>query len=317
MSLLVVGSVALDTVETPFGKVEEALGGSATYFSAAASLLTGVRVVAVVGDDFPAEHVEMLQSRGIDLEGLGRVQGRTFRWSGRYGFDLNQAITLDTQLNVFENFDPELPAAYRDTEYVFLANIHPELQLKVLEQISGEAFVGADTMNFWIEGERDALEEVFRRVQCVTINEAEAREFTGESNLFRAARKIAGLGPRYLVIKRGEYGALLWHEEEVFFTPAYPLEEVFDPTGAGDSFAGGFFGYLASCGAHDPYTVRRGIVVGSVIASYNVEDFSLSRLLEVTSEQIAERVDHFGRMTRLDIEGVDRSDEGVIVDRNE
>jgi len=304
MSLLVVGSVALDTVETPFGRVDEALGGSATYFSAAASLLTGVRVVAVVGDDFPAEHLEMLEKRGIELDGLERLQGRTFRWSGRYGFDLNQAITLDTQLNVFEKFDPKLPGSYRDSEYVFLANIDPSLQLKVLEQASGSIFTGADTMNFWIEGKRDQLEEVFRRVQCVTINEAEARQFTGESNLYRAARKIAGLGPRYIVVKRGEYGALLWHDEEVFFSPAYPLEEVFDPTGAGDSFAGGFFGYIAYCGARDPETVRRGIVVGSVLASYNVEDFSLRRLLEVTPELIEERMDHFDRMTRLDADWI-------------
>ncbi len=302
MSLLVVGSVALDTVETPFGKVEEALGGSATYFSVAASLLSSVRMVAVVGEDFPQEHVELLRGRGIDIEGLERVPGRTFRWSGRYSFDLNQAITLATQLNVFESFDPKLPAAYKDSELVFLANIHPRLQLKVLEQTSAGAFTGADTMNFWIDGERDALEEVFRRVQCVTINEAEAREFTSEPNLFRAARKIAELGPEYLIIKRGEYGALLWHEGEVFFAPAYPLEEVYDPTGAGDSFAGGLFGYLASCRAHDPATLRRGIVVGSVIASYNVEDFSLRRLLEVTPGQIAERADHFSSMTQLDTE---------------
>jgi sugar/nucleoside kinase (ribokinase family) len=304
MSLLVVGSVALDSVETPLGKVEEALGGSATYFSAAASLLTGVRMVAVVGNDFPDQHVEMLSSRGIDLEGLEREEGRTFRWSGRYSFDLNQAITLDTQLNVFERFDPKLPAGYRDSEFVFLANIHPALQLKVLEQTEERKFAGADTMNFWIEGEREILEKVFRRVDCVTINEAEARDFTGESNLFRAAGRIAELGPAYIVIKRGEYGALLWHEEEVFFAPAYPLEEVADPTGAGDTFAGGFFGYLSSRGKHDPETVKQGIVVGSVAASFNVEDFSLRRLIEITTEDISDRVERFGRMIRFDTDSV-------------
>ena len=304
MSLLVVGSVALDSVETPAGKVEDALGGSATYFSTAASLFTGVRVVAVVGDDFPDEHVEKLLSRGIDLDGLERKEGATFRWSGRYSLDLNQAITLDTQLNVFESFNPKLPAAYKDSEYVFLANIHPELQLKVLEQTPERKFAGADTMNFWIDSEREALEEVFRRVDCVMINEAEARDFSGESNLFRAAGRLAEFGPKYLVIKRGEYGALLWHEGEVFFAPAYPLEEVSDPTGAGDSFAGGFFGYLSSRNAYDPDTVRQAIVVGSVVASFNVEDFSLRRLLDVTSDEISNRVEEFVTMIRFDANGV-------------
>ncbi len=304
MSLLVVGSVALDSVETPAGKVEDALGGSATYFSTAASHFTGVRVVAVVGDDFPGEYVEKLLSRGIDLDGLERKEGATFRWSGRYSQDLNQAITLDTQLNVFESFNPKLPAAYKDSEYVFLANIHPELQLKVLEQTPERKFAGADTMNFWIDSEREALEEVFRRVDCVMINEAEARDFSGESNLFKAAGKLAELGPKYLVIKRGEYGALLWHEGEVFFAPAYPLEEVSDPTGAGDSFAGGFFGYLSSRNAYDPDTVRQAIVVGSVVASFNVEDFSLRRLLDVTSDEISNRVEEFVTMIRFDADGV-------------
>lgn len=298
------GSVALDSVETPAGKVENALGGSATYFSTAASLFTGVRVVAVVGDDFPEEHVEKLLSRGIDLDGLERKKGATFRWSGRYNLDLNQAITLDTQLNVFESFNPKLPAAYKDSEYVFLANIHPELQLKVLEQTPERKFAGADTMNFWIDSEREALEEVFRRVDCVMINEAEARDFSGESNLFKAAGKLAELGPKYLVIKRGEYGALLWHEGEVFFAPAYPLEKVSDPTGAGDSFAGGFFGYLSSRNAHDPDTVRQAIVVGSVVASFSVEDFSLRRLLDVTSDEISNRVEEFVAMIRFDADGV-------------
>ncbi len=297
--LLVVGSVALDSVETPSGSVDEALGGSATYFSAAASLLTPVRVVAVVGEDFPQEHLDTLRERGISLEGLQRAPGRTFRWSGRYVDDLNQAVTLDTQLNVFETFDPELPDSYKDTPFVFLANLHPALQLKVLEQTSGEAFTGADTMNFWIEGERELLEEVFRRVRCVMVNEAEALEFSGESNIFRAVRVIEELGPEYIVIKRGEYGAVLWHRGEVFFIPAFPLEEVIDPTGAGDTFAGGLFGYLAACEGHRMEDLRRGLMVGSVMASYNVEDFSLGRLLSITREDIIMRAGHFEKMIHI------------------
>jgi len=297
--LLVVGSVALDSVETPSGSVDEALGGSATYFSAAASLLTPVRVVAVVGEDFPQEHLDTLRERGISLEGLQRAPGRTFRWSGRYVDDLNQAVTLDTQLNVFETFDPELPDSYKDTPFVFLANLHPALQLKVLEQTSGEAFTGADTMNFWIEGERELLEEVFRRVRCVMINEAEALEFSGESNIFLAVRVIEELGPEYIVIKRGEYGAVLWHRGEVFFIPAFPLEEVIDPTGAGDTFAGGLFGYLAACEGHRMEDLRRGLMVGSVMASYNVEDFSLGRLLSITREDIIMRAGHFEKMIHI------------------
>lgn len=310
LRLLVVGSVALDTLETPFGVAEDALGGSATYFSVAASTLAPVRVVAVVGEDFPSEHLATLAARTIDLTGLQKEPGRTFRWSGRYGYDLNQAITLDTQLNVFEKFDPQLPAAYADSDIVFLANIHPALQLKVLDQVSDARFTGADTMNFWIEGERDAVEAVFRRVDCVTINEAEARQFAGEANLFKAARAIAELGPEYVVIKRGEYGALLWHDEEIFFAPAFPLEEVYDPTGAGDTFAGGLFGYLAATSTIDPAAVRHGIVVGSVLASYTVQDFSLGRLLQVGRPQIVERMDRFHAMTHLDPTGTILPDEG-------
>ncbi|MFO7768291.1 MAG: PfkB family carbohydrate kinase [bacterium] len=304
MSLLVVGSAALDTLETPFGKAEDALGGSAVYFSVASSALTDVRLVAVVGEDFPTEHIETLAGRPIDLTGLERAEGCTFRWSGRYGFDLNQAITLDTQLNVFEKFDPQLPESYADSEFVFLANIHPSLQLKVLEQVPEAEFTGADTMNFWIEGNRAELEEVFRRVDCVTINEAEARQFADEPNLYRAIRRIAELGPSYVVIKRGEYGSLLWHEGEVFFAPAYPLEEVFDPTGAGDSFAGGLFGYLAATGRVDSLAVRQGVVVGSVLASFNVQDFSLKRLLTVDRVQIAERMERFRSMTHVETTGI-------------
>ncbi|MFC1629360.1 PfkB family carbohydrate kinase [Gemmatimonadota bacterium] len=302
--LLVIGSVALDSVETPFGSVEDALGGSATYFSAAASLLTEVRVVAVVGEDFPEDHLDTLRGRGIDLKGLRREPGRTFRWSGRYVDDLNQAVTLDTQLNVFETFDPELPDSYKDSPYVFLANLHPALQLKVLEQTSADAFTGADTMNYWIDGERKLLEEVFRRVDCVTINEAEALEFSGESNIFRAVRTIGELGPEFIVVKRGAYGAVLCHQEEIFFIPAFPLEEVIDPTGAGDTFAGGLFGYLAAHDRHQTDDLRRGLMVGSVLASYNVEAFSLGRLLAISREDILNRAGQFERMIHIGDEGL-------------
>jgi len=301
--LLVVGSVALDSVETPSGTVDEALGGSATYFSAAASLLTGVRIVAVVGEDFPEEHLDTLRKREIDLEGLQRVPGRTFRWSGRYTGDLNQAVTLDTQLNVFENFDPELPGAYRDSAWVFLANLHPALQLKILEQTPDGAFTGADTMNFWIEGERELLDEVFRRVRCVTINEAEVLQYSGESNLYHAIRSLEAMGPEYIVVKRGTYGAMLWHAGEIFFIPAYPVETVVDPTGAGDSFAGGLFGWLASRGSHRDEDLRRGLLVGSVLASFNVEDFSPGRLFSISREDIFKRAGHFERMIHIGGDG--------------
>ncbi len=301
--LLVVGSVALDSVETPSGTVDEALGGSATYFSAAASLLTGVQVVAVVGEDFPQEHLDTFRRREIDLEGLQQVPGRTFRWSGRYTGDLNQAITLDTQLNVFESFEPELPVAYRDSSFVFLANLHPALQLKILDQTPDEAFTGADTMNFWIEGERQLLDEVFRRVRCVTINEAEVLQYSGETNLYRAIRSLEAMGPEYIVVKRGAYGAMLWNAGEIFFIPAYPVETVVDPTGAGDSFAGGLFGWLASRGSHRDEDLRRGLLVGSVLASYNVEDFSPRRLFSISRDDVVMRAGQFERMIHIGSDG--------------
>jgi sugar/nucleoside kinase (ribokinase family) len=298
--LLVVGSVALDSVETPAGTVAEALGGSATYFSAAASLLTGVRVVAVVGEDFPEAHLELLRDRGIDLAGLRQEPGRTFRWSGSYTDDLDQAVTLDTQLNVFETFDPELPDPYRDSPYVFLANMHPAIQLKVLEQASPEAFTGADTMNFWIEGERELLDEVLRRVRCVTINEAEVRQYAGQTDLLRAIGSVAALGPEYIVVKRGSQGVLLWHQEEIFSLPAFPVEKVRDPTGAGDTFAGGLFGYLAARGGHTAEDLRHGLLMGTILASFNVEDFSLNRLLTISREDIINRAGHFEKMIHID-----------------
>lgn len=295
MSLIVIGSVALDSVETPHGLREEILGGSASYFSTVAAYFTQVKLVAVVGEDFPAEHVEFLKSRGVDLEGLRHSQGRTFRWKGRYGENLNEAQTLDTQLNVFEQFNPELPVSYRDARYVFLANIDPELQTKVLDQVQAPEFVACDTMNYWITGKPDALRKILERVDCLIINDGEARQLSGETNISRAARKIRAMGPGQVVIKRGEYGALVFGDE-VFAVPAFPLEEVKDPTGAGDSFAGGFMGFLAETGRKDHEGVRSAAVMGSVTASFAVEDFSLDSLRRLTRPDIDARFEAFRRL---------------------
>jgi sugar/nucleoside kinase (ribokinase family) len=297
MPLLVVGSVALDSVETPFGAREEVLGGSATYFSMAASFLTPVQMVAVVGEDFPEAHVGTLLSHGIDLEGLTRHSGRTFRWKGRYTHSLNEAQTLDTQLNVFEHFEPRLPERYRSTPMVFLGNIDPELQGRVLDQVKAPALVAADTMNFWIRGRLPQLRKTLERVDLLFVNDAEARELSGESNVVRAARAIMAMGPKRVVIKRGEYGASLFDGERIFSAPAFPLADVFDPTGAGDTFAGGFMGYLASAGTIDERTLRRALVMGSVMASFTVEGFSLDRLKTVSEPQIFERFREFKRLT--------------------
>lgn len=297
MSLLVVGSVAFDSVETPFGKAEEAIGGSAMFFSTSASYFTDVQLVAVIGEDFPQEEVDFLCSRQIDCEGLHRVAGKTFRWEGKYGFDLNEAITLDTQLNVFGDFHPKLPETYRDAEIVFLANIDPSLQLEVLEQVKNPRLVVADTMNFWIDGpKRDELDRVLSKVDMLVINEGEARKLGGEANVVKAARAIQARGPKHLVIKRGEYGALLFSGEEIFFAPAYPLESVFDPTGAGDTFAGGLLGYLSSCETIGTRELRQATVVGCVMASFCVEDFSLNALRDLNTKAIEERFALFEKL---------------------
>ena len=299
--LLVVGSVALDSVETPFGKVQEVLGGSATFFSYAASFLTQVRLVATVGQDFPEQHVKLLRDRGVDVRGLHVASGRTFRWTGAYGYDLNEAKTLDTQLNVFADFRPELDDTQARTPYLFLANIDPELQLAVLKQMrTRPRLVAMDTMNFWIQGKREALLRVLREVDVVTINDGEARQLAEEPNLIKAARKISALGPRSVVVKRGEYGALLFDGGAFFVVPAYPLESVFDPTGAGDTFAGGFMGYLAFRDRTDAATVRRAMVYGSVMASFTVEDFSLNRLARLDTREIDRRYQEFEDLIRLE-----------------
>lgn len=305
MSILVIGSVALDNIETPYGKVENALGGAATYFSTVASLYDRVNVVAVVGEDFPREHIEFLAGRNVDLRGLQIASGRTFRWVGRYDDDLNTAHTLATELNVFATFQPELPADYCTCAYVFLANIDPDLQLRVLEQVHAPKLIALDTMNYWIQNKREALTEVLKRVDIVLVNEAEARQYAGTSSLVAATRAILNLGPQALVIKKGEHGAVLYCQgadltESCFFAPAYPLERVVDPTGAGDSFAGGFVGYLAQAGTVTPQTIRQAIVHGSVAASFTVEGFSLDRLRTVTMADIQRRCQVFRNLTAFE-----------------
>ncbi len=295
-AILVVGSVAYDSVETPFGKADSVLGGSATYFATAASFFAPVRLVAVVGEDFPPDGLAFLAGRPFDLAGLMRRPGLTFRWAGRYGYDLNDAETLDTQLNVFADFRPDLPEAYRDSEYLFLGNIDPELQAEVLRQVRHPRLVAADTMNFWISGKPDALRATLARVDLLLINEAEARQLAGEANLVRAARAIRAMGPRVLIVKRGEYGALMFNDDGVFAAPAYPLEAVFDPTGAGDTFAGGVVGWIARAGRWDEATLRQAIVAGCVLASYNVEAFSLDRLKALTEAEITARYEAFRRL---------------------
>jgi len=300
MGLLVVGSVALDSVKTPFGAVTEALGGSATYFSTAASYFTDVRLVAVVGEDFPEAHLAFLKGRGVRMEGLQRQPGRTFRWTGEYGEALNEARTLDTQLNVFQSFRPALPASYLDSPFVFLANIDPELQMDVLRQVKRPQFVACDTMNFWISGKRDALIKTLGAVDMVVINDGEARALAGEVNLVKAAGKILAWGPKTVIIKRGEYGVLMFNGRATFAAPAYPLEQVFDPTGAGDSFAGGLMGFLAQKGEVSDVTLRQAVIHGSVMASYNVEAFSVDGMRALTQAGIEARYRGFSALTAFE-----------------
>lgn len=303
MDILVVGSVAFDSVETPFGEGKDVLGGSATYFSTSASFFTGVRLVAVVGEDFPAEHRSFLASRNIDLGGLQIAPGKTFRWKGRYGYDLNEAQTLETHLNVFEGFQPKLPESFADAEVVFLANIDPDLQMEVVRQVKRPRLIACDTMNFWIGGKRESLVRTLAQVDILIINEGETRQLANEPNLVKAARAILAMGPKTLVVKRGEYGVLVFGEHSIFSIPAYPLEEVFDPTGAGDTFAGGFVGYLAATGNFTDAAIRKATVFGSVMASFTVEDFSLNRLKSVSLREIEDRFRKFQALTAF--EGLD------------
>jgi len=301
MSILVVGSVAFDALQTPFGKIDRCIGGSATYFSVAASFFTEVDLVAVVGDDFTEEDASIFKGRNINLGGLQRVQGaKTFFWSGEYGYDLNVAKTRDTQLNVFADFKPRLDERQKKADVLFLANIHPELQMDVLHQTERPRLVALDTMNLWIDTKRDALANAFSQVDLVIINEAEVRQFTKEANLVKGARAILALGPSTLVVKRGEYGVLMITKDAIFAAPAYPLENVFDPTGAGDTFAGGFLGYLASRKEIHDRELRRSIIFGSVLASFTVEKFSLDRLREITLGDVHERYQAFRALTHFE-----------------
>ncbi|OGP77801.1 MAG: sugar kinase [Deltaproteobacteria bacterium RBG_16_66_15] len=301
MSLLVVGSMAFDSIKSPFGEVERVIGGSATYFSLAASYLAPVRLVSIVGRDFPKGTLDMLSARGIDLQGLKVSEGATFHWKGYYEYDLNVAHTVKTDLNVFEDFAPVLPASYRESRYVFLGNIDPRLQLDILAQVREPKIVALDTMNFWIGKSPQLLREVIRSVDIVVINEAEIRELTGEFNLVKAARKVMRMGPGRVVIKRGEYGVLHLSDGEIFAAPAYPLETIFDPTGAGDSFAGGFMGYLASrdgAGLTE-MDYRLATMYGSAIASFTVEAFSTGRLQGLSREEIESRLAAFRALTEF------------------
>ncbi|MDD3844800.1 MAG: PfkB family carbohydrate kinase [Syntrophorhabdaceae bacterium] len=289
IKLLVAGTVAYDSIETPFGKADNVLGGSALHFTNAASFFTDVGIVATVGSDFDMEGISFLKERSVDMSGIEVDHGKTFRWEGKYGYDLNQAITLKTELNVIETFRPKVPEDYRSADFLFLANIDPELQLHVIDQVERPAALVLDTMNFWIENKYDALMKVIARVDMLVINEAELREITKEHNLVKGARKLIELGPVCIVVKRGEYGVFMMNRDEVFLAPAYPLEDVFDPTGAGDTFAGGFMGYLANVGEATSETVKQAIIMGTVMASFNVEDFSINRIKKLTMPEIKER----------------------------
>jgi sugar/nucleoside kinase (ribokinase family) len=302
MSVLVVGSVALDSVETPFGTADRVLGGSANYFAAAASLFGGVRVVGVVGEDYPTDQLDFLKGRGVDYSGVATATGESFFWAGRYSYDLNNRDTLETRLGVFAEFDPVIPEGFRDAKLVFLGNIDPELQLRVLDQVEAPDLVACDTMNFWIDGARDELVDLLARVDVLMVNDEEARQLADDPNLVRAARWIQDRGPRTVVVKKGEHGAILYGPDWMFFAPGYPLEEVFDPTGAGDSFAGGFMGCLAGESTLDRAALRRAMIYGSATGSYAVERFSVDRFKDLTPLEVARRVEEFREMTTFEHE---------------
>ena len=297
MSVLVVGTVAFDSIETPFGAAERILGGSAAYFALGASCFTQVRLVGVIGRDFPQEYLDLLTKRQIDIEGLKKENGETFHWRGRYHEDINVRDTLELQLNVLAGFVPRLPERYRDAEYVFLGNIDPVMQTEVLDQIHAMKLVACDTMDHWIRESPEALRQVLKRIEMLVINDSEAKLLSGYNNIVRAARAILKMGPKVVLIKRGEYGVLQFSDGSIFATPAYPLEEVFDPTGAGDSFAGGLLGHLARSRDHSDRGLRRAIVYGSVVASFTVEDFGVKRLASVKLPDIERRVQDFVKLT--------------------
>lgn len=299
MSLLVVGSVALDSVHTPFGETADALGGSAVYFSMAGSLLAPVRVVGVIGEDYPVHELEALAARGIDWSGVERATGESFRWRGKYSYDLQSRETLETRLGVFASFNPKLPESHRDVRYVFLGNIDPVLQLGVLDQIRSPQLVVCDTMNYWIQGKRSDLLTLLERVDILMVNDSEARELSGDWNIHRAARWILERGPKRVVIKQGEYGALLMEPGRTFYAPAFPLEEVFDPTGAGDAFAGGFMAYLARTGEITPDAMRRAMVYGATMGSFAVAGFGVKGFDGIRLADVLHRVRQFAELTHV------------------
>ncbi len=304
MSLLVIGTVAFDAIETPFGKTDKIIGGAATYASMSASFFKkDINLVSVVGEDFPGEAISMMQKRGINTEGLQIKTGeKTFFWSGKYHEDMNSRDTLDTQLNVLSTFDPVIPDAYQDCEFLMLGNLMPSIQMSVLQRLKKRPkLVVMDTMNFWMEIALNDLLKMISMVDVLTINDAEARQLTGEYSLVKAARKVLAMGPKYLIIKKGEHGALLFHEDNVFYAPALPLEDVFDPTGAGDTFAGGFIGYLNSTGDISFEAMKRGVIYGSAMASFCVEKFGLERIVGLTDSEVDERVQQFIDLVQFDI----------------
>ncbi|GMV07223.1 MAG: sugar kinase [Gemmatimonadota bacterium] len=300
MSILCVGSVALDSVETPFGKADRVLGGSAVFFSAAATFFSPVRIVGVVGDDYPHGDLDFLAGRGADLSGIETRPGESFFWAGRYHYDLNARDTLETRLGVFADFKPRIPDAFRDARHVFLGNIDPSLQHEVLDQVERPELVACDTMNYWIEGSRKELLSLLERVDILLVNDGEARQLADEPNLLKASRWIRERGPRIVVVKKGEHGAILFADGWVFFAPGYPLEVVFDPTGAGDAFAGGFMGYVARTSSLDAEDLRRAMVYGSVMGSYAVEDFSIDRFRTLDPAEVSGRVTEFREMTAFE-----------------
>jgi sugar/nucleoside kinase (ribokinase family) len=302
MSLLITGSIALDSVKTPLEEHKDMLGGSASYASIAASFYTPVNLVGIVGTDFPKTYLDLYRKHGVNLDGLEIADGQTFRWSGEYEWDLNKRRTLSVSLNVFERFNPTLPAHYRHAGHVFLANISPQLQMHVLSQVKQPKFVVADTMDLWLEIAREALLELLRKIDCLILNESEARELMKETSLIKAGRGILKLGPRYVCIKKGEHGCLLFGEDLFFSAPAFPLEDIHDPTGAGDCFAGAFAGYLAKVGRVDPAVLRRAVIHGSALASFNVESFSLGRLQTLTKADIEKRYAMFRQLSQFDLE---------------
>jgi sugar/nucleoside kinase (ribokinase family) len=299
MSLLVVGSVAYDSIESPYGKKDEILGGSALYFSLAANYFTKVKLVAVVGEDFKKNHIKFLKNKGIDIKGLEIAKGKTFRWKGRYSADLNHRDTIYTHLNVFETFKPKLPANYKDCKYVFLANIDPDLQLEVLNQIKNPKLTACDTMNLWIDIKKKSLKKVLKKIMIFIVNDSEARQFSGEGNLIKAGERLLKMGPKMVIIKKGEHGAIIFGRKFKFFSAAYPLEDIMDTTGSGDVFAGGFMGYLSKTNKLNQSNFKKAVIYGSILASYNVEAFSVDKLRKLRKADINRRYREFEKLTRF------------------